>query len=89
MTSSGALGADKPSPEFFRRLADRAGVRPEECVHVGDRADNDLAGAAAAGMTVVHLRRGPWALLHPPDDGHRIASLAELPGLLRTLPGRN
>ncbi len=89
VTSSGALGAEKPSPEFYARLAERAGVRPDECVHVGDRVDNDAVGAAAAGMTVVHLRRGPWALLHPARDGHRISSLDELPPLLRELRSRS
>ena len=88
VTSSGELGAEKPSPEFYARLAVNAGARPEECVHVGDRADNDLAGAAAAGMTVVHLRRGPWALLHPPQGGYGISSLAELPPLLGELRSR-
>jgi HAD superfamily hydrolase (TIGR01509 family) len=85
VTSSGELGAEKPSPEFYRRLAERAGVTPQECVHVGDRADNDLVRAAAAGMTVVHLRRGPWALLHPSVGTISIGSLHELPPVLRRL----
>ncbi len=91
VTSSGELEAEKPSPEFYRRLAARAEVPPQECVHVGDRVDNDVVGAAAAGMTVVHLRRGPWALLHEDDDAvhapdvHRLSSLADLPALLRAL----
>jgi HAD superfamily hydrolase (TIGR01509 family) len=89
VTSSGELGAEKPSREFYARLAERAGVRPEQCVHVGDRVDNDAVGAAAAGMAVVHLRRGPWALLHPAAGGHRIDGLAELPPLLRALRSRN
>ena len=89
VTSSASLGAEKPSPEFYRRLATRAGVAPQECVHVGDRVDNDQAAAAAAGMTVVHLRRGPWALLHPAREGLRLDGLAELPALLRGLRSRN
>jgi hypothetical protein len=40
-------------------------------------------------MAVVHLRRGPWALLHPAAGGHRIDGLAELPPLLRALRSRN
>lgn len=93
VTSSGELGVEKPDPEFYRRLAARAGVAPEQCVHVGDRVDNDLVGAAAAGMSVVHLRRGPWALLHehevqPAPGVHRVASLGELPALLRRLRAR-
>lgn len=86
VVSSGELGAAKPDPAFYERLAARAGVLPQACVHVGDRVDNDVAGAAAAGMTPVHLRRGPWGLLV--DAGPEVpalSSLAELPPLLRRL----
>ncbi len=86
LTSSGELEADKPDPAFYARLAARAGVRPEHCVHVGDRVDNDVVGAAGAGMLPVHLRRGPWGLLHDAPPGVAVVhSLAALPALLRTL----
>ena len=91
VTSSGELGVEKPSPDFYRRVAARAGVEPEQCVHVGDRVDNDVVGAGAAGMTVVHLQRGPWGLLHAdaPEAHapgvHRLRTLAELPSLLRRI----
>jgi len=49
VTSSGELGAEKPSPEFFRRIAATVAVAPNECVHVGDRVDNDVVGALTAG----------------------------------------
>jgi FMN phosphatase YigB (HAD superfamily) len=93
VTSSGELGAEKPAREFYLRLAERAGAAPEQCVHVGDRVDNDVVGAAAAGMTVVHLQRGPWGLLHADDPAtqapgvHRLRSLEPLPSLLRRLRG--
>lgn len=86
VTSSGELGVEKPSAEFFTRIAATAGARPEECVHVGDRVDNDIVPARAAGMTVVHLRRGPWGVLHADDPAlhgvPQLATLADLPGLL-------
>jgi HAD superfamily hydrolase (TIGR01662 family) len=86
VSSSGELGVEKPDPEFYRRLAARAGAAPEQCVHVGDRVDNDLVGAAAAGMTVVHLRRGPWGLLHEPPAGvPQLEGLDALPALLLQL----
>jgi HAD superfamily hydrolase (TIGR01509 family) len=92
VTSSGSLGAAKPSPEFYQRIAAVAGADPSECVHVGDRLDNDVVGAREAGMTAVWLRRGPWAHLQREryGDGGAAAvidSLAELPGLLAELPG--
>jgi HAD superfamily hydrolase (TIGR01509 family) len=81
VTSSGELGAAKPDAEFFRRLAARAGVAPEQCLHVGDRVDNDVVAAAAAGMAPVHLRRGPWGVLHADDPVLRELAVLQLRGL--------
>jgi HAD superfamily hydrolase (TIGR01509 family) len=64
ITSSEAVGAEKPAPAFFRALADLAGEPPERIAYVGDRLDNDVLPAQAAGMTGVHIRRGPWGVLH-------------------------
>jgi HAD superfamily hydrolase (TIGR01662 family) len=85
--SSGGLGVAKPSPGFFTAAADAAGVDVSDCVHVGDRVDNDIVAARAAGMTPVHVRRGPWGLLHAdhPAIDRQVPSLLELPALLRTL----
>jgi HAD superfamily hydrolase (TIGR01662 family) len=87
VVSSGGLGAEKPSPEFFARAAKAIGVHVTDCVHVGDRVDNDVVAARAAGMTAVHVRRGPWGLLHADDPRieRQVSSLAELPDLLRRL----
>ncbi|MGH2663473.1 MAG: HAD family hydrolase [Actinomycetota bacterium] len=80
--------AEKPSAEFFRRLAEQAGFPPEEIGYVGDRVDNDVAGAAGAGMVAILLRRGPWAVLRSESpEATRAAitvrSLEELPEALR------
>ena len=86
-------GAEKPSPEVYRRIAAAAGAVPSECVHVGDRVDNDVVGALAAGMTVVHLRRGPWGVLHADDPAledprvRQLSSLGPLPELVGRLRG--
>ena len=51
--------------------------------YVGDRFDNDVVPALAAGMVAVHIRRGPWGHLHePPSEALRIRSLSELPEAL-------
>jgi FMN phosphatase YigB (HAD superfamily) len=52
------LGAAKPDPEYYRRLAAAAGVEPSECVMVGDRIDKDIAPSKAVGMKTVRLRVG-------------------------------
>jgi FMN phosphatase YigB (HAD superfamily) len=81
--SSARWGIEKPSAQFFTRLADELGLAPEKIAYVGDRVDNDVIPALAAGMVAVHIRRGPWGYLHePPAGALRIDSLDELPGVL-------
>jgi HAD superfamily hydrolase (TIGR01509 family) len=82
--SSGRWGIAKPAPEFFERVIELVGLAPEKIAYVGDRVDNDVGPAIAAGMTGVHIRRGPWGHFHePPQDAVRIRSLDELPAALR------
>jgi len=77
--SSGRWGVEKPAPEFFDRVLETVELAPDEVAYVGDRVDNDVEPALAAGMVAVHVRRGPWGYLHePPAAAIRIASLAEL-----------
>ena len=81
--SSGRWGVEKPSRAFFERIVDEAGFQPAEIAYVGDRVDNDVEPALAAGMVAVHLRRGPWGHLHePPASAIRVTSLDELPDAL-------
>jgi FMN phosphatase YigB (HAD superfamily) len=83
VASSESLGVWKPAPEFFDRVVELAGVPAEKIAYVGDRVDNDVAPAIAAGMAGVHIRRGPWGhLQEPPADAIRIRSLDELPAAL-------
>jgi len=76
------LGVHKPAPEFFQRALElMADPDPAQVAYVGDRLDNDVRPAQAAGMRAVWLRRGPWALITdetPPDGALVVASLAEL-----------
>ena len=65
--SAEELGAEKPTAAFFEGLASRVGVRPDEILYAGDRVDNDVTAARAAGCRTVWVRRGPWALLHDGD----------------------
>jgi len=86
VTSSGSLGAEKPSRAYFDALAAAAGVPVHECVHVGDRVDNDVVAAREAGMVAVHLRRGPWGLLHEAPAGVPVVDgLDALPAVLAAL----
>ena len=66
LVTSEELGADKPARAFFDAVVERLGLEPSACLYVGDRHDNDIGPAAAAGLRTCWLRRGPWALLQPP-----------------------
>jgi HAD superfamily hydrolase (TIGR01509 family) len=82
--SSARWGIEKPAPEFFARIVEEADAAAPEIAYVGDRVDNDVEPALAAGMVAVHVRRGPWGYLHdPPPAALRIDSLDELAGALR------
>jgi len=81
--SSAGWGVAKPAPGFFRRVADETGHESHEVAYVGDRVDNDIKPALAAGLVAVHVRRGPWGHLHaPPPEARAIRSLDELPEAL-------
>ena len=81
--SSARWGVEKPAPAFFERIVAEVGVPADAIAYVGDRVDNDIEPALAAGMVAVHVRRGPWGHLHePPTAALRIDSLDELPEAL-------
>ncbi len=87
---SEAIGVAKPSPEFFARVIAEAPCPAREIAYVGDRLDNDVLPALAAGMRAIFLRRGPWGVLHArnPDVARadaRIETLGELPAALDAL----
>jgi FMN phosphatase YigB (HAD superfamily) len=81
--ASHTIGAEKPSPRFFERLLEEVDAAPGEVAYVGDRVDNDVVPAAAAGMVAVHIRRGPWGYLQQGAEqaALRIGSLDELPAV--------
>lgn len=89
IVTSAELGAEKPAPAFFDGVRVRVGDVPaEQVLYVGDRVDNDVLPAAAAGLRTCWLRRGPWGVLQdlPLDDDADLVldGLGELPHLLET-----
>ena len=73
----------KPHPWIFLSTLESIGIRPEEAVYVGDRADIDVGGAQNAGMRAI-LIRSPYL---PTDlNGYEPdAIIEELPGLIPAL----
>ena len=73
--TSAEVGARKPDVAIFARALELAGVRAAEAIHVGDNPAEDVAGARAAGIEPVLIRREGA----PGPAGVRtIASLTEL-----------
>jgi HAD superfamily hydrolase (TIGR01549 family) len=69
LAMSDDIGVAKPDPAFFARvLALMGDPSPGDVAYVGDRIDNDVEPAAAAGMRAVWLRRGPWGVIQRPRD---------------------
>ena len=87
ISSSASLGVRKPDPAFFEKVAELMGLPPDELAYVGDRVDNDVLPSAAAGMTAIHVRRGPWGRLQrtPAEAALGLDDLASLPDALASL----
>jgi HAD superfamily hydrolase (TIGR01662 family) len=87
VSSSASLGVRKPDRAFFERIVELLECRADEVAYVGDRVDNDVLPAAAAGLVAVHVRRGPWGRLQPtpPEATLGLDDLASLPDALASL----
>jgi HAD superfamily hydrolase (TIGR01662 family) len=82
------LGVAKPSPAFFSRALELMDADARDIAYVGDRLDNDVLPATAAGMRAVWLRRGPWGLIirdDPPAGTVVVDSLTDLVGRIDEL----
>jgi HAD superfamily hydrolase (TIGR01549 family) len=68
MAMSDELGVAKPDAAFFARVLQlTGGAEPGHVAYAGDRIDNDVVPAAAAGMRAIWVRRGPWGLIQQLD----------------------
>jgi putative hydrolase of the HAD superfamily len=68
--TSAEAGSRKPDPGIFERALELAGCEPDEALHVGDTAEEDVVGARAAGIRPLLIDRDG-------GDGD-IASLEEI-----------
>ena len=86
---SSSVGMKKPDPRIYNLAMEQLGVKPEDCLYVGDGASQELAGAARVGMNPVLIKvfdegfdgslpndaREEW-------DGPTISSLTEVLALV-------
>jgi putative hydrolase of the HAD superfamily len=87
---SSSAGMRKPDPRIYLLATEQLGVKPKDCLYVGDGASQELPGAARIGMSPVMIQvfgedfesplpedaRGDW-------DGPRVSSLTEVLKLLK------
>ncbi|MGA2470433.1 MAG: HAD-IA family hydrolase [Solirubrobacteraceae bacterium] len=76
VVTSAEAGHSKPDPAIFTAALARAGVSPEEVVHIGDSLEEDVAGARAAGIEAVLIARDGTGE-GVPADVRVIATLGE------------
>ena len=82
------VGVRKPAPRIYQIACERLGVRPVDCLFVGDGDDREIEGARAVGMTCVRIRspeEDPDDALRHHDldwDGLQIGRIGEVPALL-------
>ncbi|MEM2192448.1 MAG: TIGR02253 family HAD-type hydrolase [Candidatus Hadarchaeales archaeon] len=70
----------KPDPQPFLIVASRLGVKPEECVMIGDKPYTDIRGAKNAGMKTIRVFRREW---HNEEEADfTVHSLAEVMDIL-------
>lgn len=84
---SGELGVEKPSAAFFAAVVAVTEAAPADIAYVGDRVDNDVLPALAAGLRPVWLRRGPWGALHRLPAGVTVPQARDLAEVVRLAPG--
>ncbi len=80
------IGANKPSPEFFRRAFARiSDFDPAMAIMVGDSLTSDILGGINAGILTVWINPGYKKSREDILPNFEIKSLAELPALLEKL----
>ena len=79
IVDSTVVGVAKPDPEIFRFALEPMGLRPDQCIYVGDTYRYDVVGARRAGLQPVLL--DPYGL-HMDSNYATIGSLHELADLI-------
>lgn len=77
-------GLMKPDPRIYHSAAARLGVRPADCVFIGDGGSRELTGAEGVGMRAVYLHVADEVATEGADDdalqwrGPRITAIREV-----------
>ncbi|MBI4218801.1 MAG: HAD family hydrolase [Chloroflexi bacterium] len=80
-TFSNEVAVAKPTADVFRQTVEAMEVRPCDALHAGDSLIHDVAGAKAAGLSAVWIRRSPATVSAVRPD-YVVESIAELPEIV-------
>ncbi len=87
ITMDDAKGSLKPDPLPYRMALSKLGLRPEECIFVGDNTNRDILGAGNLGMKTVLAKYGEWSgskdSSKKPD--YEITDISQLLGVLEKI----
>jgi putative hydrolase of the HAD superfamily len=79
------FGYRKPDVRIFQEVAQKMNIAAERTIYVGDRVDNDVKGALAAGMLPVLKKAYTNENTKIPEDTQQISTIADLPDLIRRI----
>ena len=82
MVGSYEVGVGKPHAPIFEAALAKAGVPPEQAIHVGDQYDSDVVGAQGAGMHALLLDREGSAT--PPPGTPVVTTLRQVLSYVRS-----
>ncbi len=82
---SGDIGIHKPDPRIYEIAAEKLGLKPEECVYVGDHPINDIQGALGAGMKAIRMNFGWFYNQDLREDVPVITDIIEVDEVIKTM----
>ena len=62
---------------FFRKIIEKLGAKPSECIMVGDKEASDIQPAKAVGMTTVRVLQGKEKNI-PSNADYKITKIEEM-----------
>ncbi|WP_418320411.1 HAD family hydrolase [Piscinibacter sakaiensis] len=83
--SAREVGCAKPDRRIFDAVCDRLGCEPSQVLHIGDHFEMDIAGARAAGLMAIWLRRHVDGSAPPADADDPAGCIADLDELVQRL----
>ena len=87
---SDIVGYHKPDPKIFQHAVELAGAKPDQCLMVGDRIDNDVRPAKITGMRALWLNMDFRQMDYQPADNYEklyIESYLRITGIDQSYEG--